>query len=100
MVVIRGVNVYPSVVEEIVRGCSEITEYRVEVDSRGPMVELKLEVETTPECLDRTSVPRQLQERFQNALNLRVPVSLMPSGALPRYEMKARRWVRVTEGVA
>ena len=34
MVVVRGVNVYPSLVEEIVRGYPEVTEYRVQLDCR------------------------------------------------------------------
>jgi phenylacetate-coenzyme A ligase PaaK-like adenylate-forming protein len=38
-------------------------------------------------CLD-------LQERIQRALTLRVPVELAAAGSLPRYEMKAKRWIR------
>jgi phenylacetate-CoA ligase len=38
MVVVRGVNVYPSLVEEIVRAFPEVTEYRVELDCRGSMI--------------------------------------------------------------
>jgi phenylacetate-coenzyme A ligase PaaK-like adenylate-forming protein len=43
------------------------------------------------------ALPRRLEQSFQTALNLRVPVVLVPAGSLPRFEMKAQRWVRVTE---
>ena len=41
--------------------------------------------------------PANLAESFQAALNLRVPVSHLPVGSLPRFEMKAQRWLKVTE---
>lgn len=100
MVVIRGVNVYPGTVEDIVRGCPDVSEYRVEVDSRGAMPEMTLFAEVANQGGDPELVRRALEECFQSTLNLRVPVEIVSPGTLPRYEMKARRWVRVTEGVA
>ena len=97
MVVVRGVNVYPSVVEEIVRAYPEVAEYRVQLDCRSAMTELSLEVETAANSPGLASLPRRLEQSFQTALNLRVPVVLVPAGSLPRFEMKAQRWVRVTE---
>ena len=97
MVVVRGVNAYPSLVEEIVRGYPEVTEYRVQLDCRSAMIELSLEIETAAEGAALTSLPRRLEQSFQSALNLRVPVLLLPPNSLPRFEMKAQRWVRVTE---
>ena len=95
MVVIRGVNVYPSVVEEIVRSCAGVAEYRVEIDCRLPMAELSMEIETVSSA-DPESAQSELEDAFQNTLNLRVPVRLLPPGSLPRFEMKAQRWVKVT----
>ncbi len=97
MVVVRGVNVYPSLVEEIVRAYPQVTEYRVQLDCRQAMPELSLEVETVANSPDLSSLPRRLEQSFQAAFNLRVPVVLLPTGSLPRFEMKAQRWVRVTE---
>jgi len=34
---------------------------------------------------------------LSNALALRIPVTLVPRGELPRFEMKAQRWTRATE---
>ena len=95
MVVVRGLNVYPSLVEEIVRGFPEVTEYRVELDCRRAMPELSLEAETAGNGLDAASLQHRLEQSFQTALNLRVPVRVLPPGSLPRFEMKAQRWVRV-----
>jgi phenylacetate-CoA ligase len=97
MVVVRGVNVYPSLVEEIVRAYPEVAEYRVQLDCRGAMTELSLEVEATANSASLASLPRRLEQSIQAALNLRVSVVLLPPGSLPRFEMKAKRWVRVTE---
>ena len=95
MVVVRGVNVYPSLIEEIVRVFPEIAEYRVRLDCREALRELSLEVEA---CREHESgdLAARLQEAVQTALNLRVPVQVMPSGSLPRFEMKAQRWIKVT----
>jgi phenylacetate-CoA ligase len=97
MVVVRGVNVYPSLVEAIVRGYPEVAEYRVQLDCRSAMTELSLEVEPVADSTRLASLPQRLEQSFQAALNLRVPVVLLPGGSLPRFEMKAQRWVRVTE---
>jgi phenylacetate-CoA ligase len=94
MVVIRGVNVYPGLVEELVRGFPEVAEYRVRVDSRRAMAELCLEVEAAPDAPALATLQARLQQSFQTVLNLRVPVALVPPGSLPRFEMKARRWVK------
>jgi phenylacetate-CoA ligase len=97
MVVVRGVNVYPTLVEEIVRAHPEIAEYRVQLDCRGALAELSVEVEPVAACTDAAAVQIQLESSFQTALSLRVPVRLLPLGSLPRFEMKALRWAKLTE---
>ena len=88
MVVVRGVNIYPSAVEQIVRGLDGIGEYRVTLDTRGARSELAVEAETTPVVAD------ELARRLHQALALRVPVAAVADGSLPRSELKARRWIR------
>ena len=97
MVVVRGVNVYPSLIEEIVRACPEVAEYRVQLDCRQAMAELSLELEPAADCVAPKSLQQRLEQSFKSALNLRVPVQLLAPGSLPRFEMKSQRWVRVTE---
>jgi phenylacetate-CoA ligase len=97
MVIVRGVNIYPSLVEELVRAHPEVTEYRVQLNCRGALAELSLEVEPASDCADPASVLRRIEQSFQTILNLRVPVRLLPPGSLPRFEMKALRWAKITE---
>jgi phenylacetate-CoA ligase len=94
MVIVRGVNIYPSAVEEVIRSVGGVAEYQVTVSARGAMAELSLAVEPAVDCADAGSLAARLGAAFDNAFSLRVPVRLTPPGSLPRFEMKARRWVR------
>lgn len=94
MVVVRGVNVYPSAVEEIIRACGGIAEYQVHVNTSQALTELNLQIEVDPDCRDASEVVQKLQKTFQSVLSLRVVVTNVPRGTLPRFEMKARRWVK------
>lgn len=95
MVVVRGVNVYPSAVEEVVRSCGGVAEYRVEVSTSHALTELKLFVEPAPESASDAALPHRLEAALRNAFSLRIAISLVPSGSLPRFEMKSSRWSRV-----
>lgn len=86
MIVVRGVNVYPAAIDELVRTVPGIEEYRVTVDLRGALTELNLEVEASESAA--SALGRQIQE----SLALRVPVKAVSAGELPRFELKARRW--------
>ena len=89
MVVIRGMNVFPSAIEEAVRRVEGSGEFRVTFYSeRGGMDEIKLEVE-----LERGSEARGLQELMRQQLGLRVRVVPVAPGTLPRAERKSRRVV-------
>lgn len=94
MVVIRGVNVYPSAVEEVVHSVPGVGEFRCEVRSTGALLELRLEVEPVGEGVGRPGLAGELEAAFQTRLALRVPVEVVECGSLPRFEMKARRWIR------
>lgn len=92
MVIVRGVNIYPTAVEEIVRGFAEIAEYEALVDKSASLAELTLRIEPLAGCGDSDALCRRVQEALHAAFNLRVPVTVVAPGALPRFEMKARRW--------
>jgi phenylacetate-CoA ligase len=87
MLIVRGVNVYPSALANILHRFPEVQEYRVLVTSNGPMDEIALQVECPP-----TLIPT-IEEALHIALNLRVPVEAVPPGTMPRFELKARRVV-------
>src|SRR5919106_599322 len=89
MVVIRGMNVYPSAIEEAVRSVTGSGEFRITFYTEtGGMDEVKLEVE-----LDDGSSARPLQEVMRHQLGLRIRVVPVAGGTLPRSESKARRVV-------
>ena len=85
MVVVRGVNIYPSAVDAVVRGIPEIAEYRVTVTSRDTLAEIALEIEAASD-----SAASLLESALTSAFSLRIPVRRVAS--LPRFELKARRW--------
>ncbi len=88
MIVVRGVNIYPSAVDAVVRSLPEIAEYRVEVSRRGALTEVGLKIE----CGDEAAVGK-LERALTTAFSLRIPVARVAANSLPRFEMKARRWV-------
>jgi phenylacetate-CoA ligase len=92
MVVIRGVNVYPTAVEDVLRKFSEVAEYQAEVDRRGTLAELRLRIEPARDCTQPNALATRVEEAIHIALNLRVQVSIAEPGSLPRFEMKGKRW--------
>jgi len=94
MVVIRGVNVFPSAVEEILVSSPGVAEYQVEVSTSRTLPELSLQVEPVADCSDVAGLVRQLESRFEAVFALRVAITLVPVGTLPRSEMKSKRWVK------
>ncbi len=96
MLIVRGVNIYPSAIDDLMRGLSEIVEYQVKVRRRGSLDELLVQVETPPgEPFE--PVEQALHRAFRSRLDIRVAVARAEAGSLPRYELKARRFTRVGE---
>ncbi len=94
MIVVRGVNVYPSAVEEIIRAAEGVLEYQVRISANQALTELTLRIEPKPGFEDLARLVGSLEKAFQTQLALRIPVFPVPSGSLPRFEMKAQRWIR------
>lgn len=94
MIIVRGVNVYPTAVEEILRRFGDVAEYRVHVHRATALTELRIEIEPTDFCRDVPALAAAVQAALHAAFNLRLPVEPVAPGSLPRFELKARRWVR------
>jgi phenylacetate-CoA ligase len=94
MFIVRGVNVFPSAVENTLRRFPEVAEFQVTVDEGQPMTEMRIRIEPGVGCADVGGLVRRVELAFQVALSLRVPVIAVPPGSLPRFEMKAKRWER------
>ena len=88
MVVVRGVNLYPSAVNAVVSNFPEIYEFQVIFEERDSMLEAKVNIESS------TDISNKLEQAFQESFSLRIPVKKVGKGTLPRHEMKARRWIK------
>lgn len=95
MVVIRGVNVYPTALEAVVRRFERVAEYRVEVHQENALPELRVVLEPVAECSDVNALGCEVEAALRTAFNLRTPVSVVSPGTLPRFELKAKRWIKV-----
>jgi phenylacetate-CoA ligase len=89
MLVVRGVNLFPSALEGIVRRFAAVEEFLIEVYRRGQLDEVRLLLEISGEA---PAVAVAVQEAVRVDLGIRVEV--VPVQSLPRYELKARRLVR------
>lgn len=95
MVIIRGVNVYPSAVDAIMRQFDEVVEYRVEIYEAHSLAEMKVLCELHPECQNAAEAIQRIQTAFSQEYNLRVPIEAAAPQSLPRFDMKAKRWIRM-----
>ena len=93
MINIRGVNVYPSGIESVVLRFPEVAEFRSTVSQSAALRTLSLEVELAPSVVDARAVVARLTEHLREAMALTVPIHVVAPGTLPRFEMKARRFV-------
>jgi phenylacetate-CoA ligase len=93
MVVVRGVNVYPSAIEAVVRSIDGIGEYQVEVDQRGALPEIRLVIEHSK----GRPVDKELETRLRSVFSMRIPVDVVEFGTLPVFEVKAKRWKVIRE---
>lgn len=94
MLIVRGVNLYPSAIDNLLRALPSIIEYEVEIRRIAGMDDLLLKTEIN----DRepfSQVKQAVLDAFRSQLNIRVSVECAARGSLPRYEFKARRYKRV-----
>jgi len=89
MLIVRGINVFPAAIEEVVRRFPAIDEFQVEVFRDGELDEVRVLVE-----LEDPSGVRPVQEAFRKTFGIRLQVAAVPPKSLPRFELKARRVVR------
>lgn len=92
MVVIRGVNVYPTAVEKIIRGFPEVVEFRVVQTTRDSMAELEVGIEAAENA--PTDLAARVARELADAFTLRIPVTVAEPGSLPRFEFKSKRWIK------
>lgn len=87
MVIIRGVNIFPTSIEAVLRSFDEVDEFRIVLFRQGNLDQLKIEVEGEQADLQAISVAVQL------AVGLRIEIQPVAKATLPRFEGKGKRLV-------
>ncbi len=89
VVIIRGVNVFPSALEDLVRRVPEVGEFAVNIRRQGELDEISIQVEA--EAGEPEAIAAAVAKEVRNGLGLRVKVTAVPHGTLPRFDLKAKR---------
>lgn len=92
MFTVRGVNLYPSQVEDIVRRQPAIAEFCIEVRQVRGMEEVTILCESAG--ADGDQAVARLAHDLRLALGARIECQLVAAGTLPKSELKSRRLVR------
>ena len=93
MVIVRGNNLHPTVLQDLLHRFEGVAEYQVEVDHSAPLTEVRIRIEPAP-GVEATALVSRIDRTIQDELLFRIEVLVATPGSLPRAEMKARRWVR------
>jgi phenylacetate-CoA ligase len=94
MLIIRGVNLYPSEVERILLSVGDVApHYQLVVDRPGALDELSLLCEPAREGLDRGLLQSRLQHALREQTGLAIAVQVLERDRVPRSEGKAVRVV-------
>jgi phenylacetate-CoA ligase len=93
MVIVRGVNVFPSALEGVVRRFDDVVEFRIEAYTERGMEELRCTVEPRA-GVDGSGLARAVGDAIHRDIGVRADIVLAAPGSLPRFELKARRFTR------
>ena len=89
-IIIRGLNVYPATIENIILKVQDVCEFAVRAYSGDIFDELEIQIETTNPNSDKTE--SEVTAAIQDELGLRTNVKTVSNGTLPRYELKSKRF--------
>jgi phenylacetate-CoA ligase len=94
MLIVRGVNVHPSTVEHVLLGVDGATpHYRLILERRGSLDELTVECEPAGGVGDNEPLRARIERALRENTGLRIGVSVVEAGSIPRSEGKAVRVV-------
>ncbi len=105
MLVIRGINVFPSQIEHVLLQIPEVgNQFMVYIDRINHLDEMTVEVEInreyfSGELADLARLQKKVVKELRDALELRTTVKLVEPGSLPRFEGKAKRVIDRREAV-
>ena len=99
MVTVRGVNVFPSALEGIVRRFDDVVEFRIEAYTERGMDALRCTIEPRA-GVDAAGLARAVREAIHRDIGVHATLDVVEPGSLPRFELKARRFTRRREAEA
>jgi phenylacetate-CoA ligase len=92
MFIVRGENIYPSAIEDVLRAIDGFGgEFSVIISRREAMDELLVRAEYAASHRDTVALGATMKERLRARLGVTPVMELVPEGTLPRSEFKARR---------
>lgn len=95
MLIIRGVNLFPSQVEELILKTPGLSSHFVlEVSRKGHLDDLTVRVEMKPEApseADRQRATNELQHHIKSYIGINIQVEIVPCGIIERSMGKAKR---------
>jgi phenylacetate-CoA ligase len=103
MLIIRGVNVFPSQIEHTLMGIEGVGDnYQITLTKKGPMDVVSLEVEVTSETFsdkmgDMVGLKNRIENELRSDIGISILVKLVGAGSIPRSEGKAKRVVDLRE---
>lgn len=91
MVKVKGVNIYPGQVEDILREIDGLSsEYQISIDHINGKDKLTLSVEME-EGIDTAAAEKSIGAAFKTKVGLAIEPKVVPMGSLPRSEKKTKR---------
>lgn len=95
MIVVRGLNMFPTMVATVVNGFSELTgDYRIVLDQPPPYDALPVHVELALGIEWSTGLSEQIERDFKKTLGVTARLTLLPKGSFEVTEGKTRRVLR------
>jgi phenylacetate-CoA ligase len=97
MLIIRGINVFPSQVEYALMGIPEVGQhFQIVVERKGALDDMLVRVELNRESFsdkitDIMAIRQKIEHRLRNSLNVMAEVELVETGSLPRFEGKSKK---------
>jgi phenylacetate-CoA ligase len=95
MVIIRGLNVFPSMVGDIIQKYLSVgDEYRIVAYTKGSLSELKILLDLSDESRrKREEIEDAVTKNLKSTLELRVETETVPQNTLEKYDYKSKRFI-------
>jgi phenylacetate-CoA ligase len=95
MIILRGVNVFPTQIEEQILKCRGLVpHFHIELTREGRMDAMTVHVEATPQAADTAQYPNlstELAHHIKSIVGVTAHIQIHAPSTLPRSEGKARR---------